>query len=197
MWSLPKQTADLVTFTEEILNGKLHFFVISTFLVLDDLEQVDRLAIITYRRSHPEVLLGKGVLKTCSKFTGEHRCQIAISIKLQSSFMEITLRHGCSPVNFLHIFRTPFLKNTSGRLLLNLTTTTTTKNENQHKADIFLVYYDYNSTKWVKIFNNVRKIFGLYDFHWKSRFLSIRVRYFHVNLGEYNYFDSRTSSSRI
>ena len=26
----------------------------------------------------------------------------------------ITLRHGCSPVNLLHIFRPPFLKNTSG-----------------------------------------------------------------------------------
>ena len=24
------------------------------------------------------------------------------------------LRHGCSPVNFLHIFRTPLLRNTSG-----------------------------------------------------------------------------------
>ena len=32
--------------------------------------------------------------------------------------IEITLRHGCSPVNLLHIIRTPFLKNTSGRLLL-------------------------------------------------------------------------------
>ena len=40
-------------------------------------------------------------------------------MRLQSSFIEITLRHGCSPVNLLHIFRTPFLKNTSGRLLLN------------------------------------------------------------------------------
>ena len=29
-----------------------------------------------------------------------------------------TLRHGCSPVNLLHIFKTPFLKNTSGRVLL-------------------------------------------------------------------------------
>ena len=27
MWPNPLETADLVTFTEEILNGKLHFFV--------------------------------------------------------------------------------------------------------------------------------------------------------------------------
>ena len=51
-------------------------------------------------------------LKICSKFTGEHPCWSAISI-------EIALRHGCSPINCLHIFRTTFLKNTSGRLLLN------------------------------------------------------------------------------
>ena len=25
------------------------------------------------------------------------------------NFIEIALRHGCSPVNLLHIFRTPFL----------------------------------------------------------------------------------------
>ena len=71
------------------------------------------------RRSHPEVFLGKGVLEICSKFTGEHPCRKAISIKLQSNFVEITLRHGCSPVNLLlHIFRTPFYKSTSGWLLL-------------------------------------------------------------------------------
>ena len=40
-----------------------------------------------------------------------------ISIKLLSNFFEITLRHGCFPVNLLHIFRTPLLKNTSWRLL--------------------------------------------------------------------------------
>ena len=38
----------------------------------------------------------------------------------QSNFIEIALRHGCSPVNLLHNFRTPFLKNTSGWLLLLL-----------------------------------------------------------------------------
>ena len=72
------------------------------------------------RSSRPEVFLTKGVLKICSKFTREHPCRTAISIKLQSSFIEITLRHGCSPVNLLHIFRTLFLKNTSGWLLLEV-----------------------------------------------------------------------------
>ena len=33
----------------------------------------------------------------------------------------MTLRHGCSPLNQLHIFRTPFPKNTTGGLLLNMT----------------------------------------------------------------------------
>ena len=33
---------------------------------------------------------------------------------------EITLRHKCSPVNLLHIFRTPFYKNTYGELLLQI-----------------------------------------------------------------------------
>ena len=70
------------------------------------------------RSSHPEVFLENGVLKICSKFTGDHPYLSVISIKLQSNFNEITLWHGCSPVNLLHIFRTPFSKNTSGRLLL-------------------------------------------------------------------------------
>ena len=52
------------------------------------------------RSSQPEVFLGKGVLKICSKFTGEHLCQSAISIKL--------------------LRRTPFPRNTSGWLLLIL-----------------------------------------------------------------------------
>ena len=64
--------------------------------------------------SRPEVFLEKGVLKICSKFTGEHPCRSLISIKLLCNFIEITLRHGCSPVKLLHIFRTPFSKNNSG-----------------------------------------------------------------------------------
>ena len=40
------------------------------------------------------------------------------SIKLQSYFIEIALRHGCSPINVLHIFRRPFPKDTPKGLLL-------------------------------------------------------------------------------
>ena len=41
-----------------------------------------------------------------------------ISIKLLYNFIEITLRHGCSPVNLLYIFKTLFPKNICGGLLL-------------------------------------------------------------------------------
>ena len=37
---------------------------------------------------------------------------------LQSNVIEITLRQKCSTVHLLYIFRTPFPKNTSGRMLL-------------------------------------------------------------------------------
>ena len=39
----------------------------------------------TSRSNRPEVLLVKGVLKICSKFTGEHPCRSAILIKLQGN----------------------------------------------------------------------------------------------------------------
>ena len=70
------------------------------------------------RNSRSEAFLVKFVLKICNKFTGEHPCRSVISIKLLCNFIEIALRHGCSPVNLLHIFRTPFSKNTFGWLLL-------------------------------------------------------------------------------
>ena len=49
-------------------------------------------------------------------------CRSMISIILQNNFIEITLWHGCSPVNLLHVFWILFYKNTSGRLLLFFTT---------------------------------------------------------------------------
>ena len=49
-----------------------------------------------HRSKHPELFLGKAVLKICSKFTREHSCRSAISIKLQSNV-------GC-PTKSIHLF---------------------------------------------------------------------------------------------
>ena len=61
------------------------------------------------QKQPPELFLENGVLKICSKFTGEHPCRSMISIKLICNFIEITLRPARSPVNFLHIFRAPIV----------------------------------------------------------------------------------------
>ena len=72
------------------------------------------------RSSRPEIFLRKGVLKICSRFTGEYPCRSVISIKLQS----MGVRHGCSTLNSLLLFfRTPFPKSISGQLLLTRKTT--------------------------------------------------------------------------
>ena len=65
-----------------------------------------------------EVFLGKGIMKICRKFTGEQPSRSAISIKLIWNFIEVALQHEGSPVNFPHIFKKPFPRNTSGWLLL-------------------------------------------------------------------------------
>ena len=50
------------------------------------------------------------------------KCDFNKVAKLLCNVSEIALRHGCSAVNLLHIFRTPFLKNTFGWLLWNMPT---------------------------------------------------------------------------
>ena len=49
---------------------------------------------------------------------------------IPSNFIETTLRRGCTSVNLLHIFRTPFHKNASGGLFLMI------------KATIFFFQYE-------------------------------------------------------
>ena len=50
---------------------------------------------------------------------GGDPCVAVISIKLESSFVEIALLHGFSPVDLLHDFRIIFLEEHSGGLPLN------------------------------------------------------------------------------
>ena len=70
------------------------------------------------RSSLPETFLRKGALKIYCKFTRELPYRSVISIKLLCNFIEITLRHGCSPINLMHIYKKSFPKKTTGGLLL-------------------------------------------------------------------------------
>lgn len=68
--------------------------------------------------SNPSMMFfEKVVLKISNKSIAKHPCRCAISIHLQSNFIKLTFRHGCSPVKLTHVFRTPFAKNISGGLL--------------------------------------------------------------------------------
>ena len=49
---------------------------------------------IKFQKQPPRGVPRKGVLKICSKFTEEHPCRSAVSIKLRSNFFEIAHRHG-------------------------------------------------------------------------------------------------------
>ena len=80
-----------------------------------DVQQHSNFCQANYRSSFPEVFLGKVVLKICSTFTGEeHPCRRAISIKL------LCMRACVFSCKFATYFQNTFLKNTSGRLLLEL-----------------------------------------------------------------------------
>ena len=67
------------------------------------------LRIAVLRSSHPEVFFEKGVLKICSKFTGEHPCRSSICfatlLKLQFG-MGVFLQIGCIFSEHLYL-RTP------------------------------------------------------------------------------------------
>ena len=71
------------------------------------------------KQKQPSIrVLKKRYSENMQQIYRRHLNQSEISVKLLCSFIEITLRHGCSPVNLLHIFKTPSHKNTSGGLLL-------------------------------------------------------------------------------
>ena len=65
----------------------IHIFI-SSYILLLLFKIVEIVHNQLFRSSAPEVFLGKWVLEMCSKFTGEHPCRSAISIKLQSNFLK-------------------------------------------------------------------------------------------------------------
>ena len=71
---------------------------------------------------HQRCSMKKGALRNFAKFTGKHLCQSLIFNKVAglrpATLLKKRLWHRCFPVNFAKFLRTPFLQNTSGRLLL-------------------------------------------------------------------------------
>ena len=64
----------------------------------------------------------KGVLRNFATFTGKHLWQSLVFNKVAglrpATLLKKRLWHRCFPVNFVKFLTTPFLQNTSGRLLL-------------------------------------------------------------------------------
>ena len=78
----------------------------------------------TVRSSHQRCSIKKHVLRNFTKFTGKRLCQSFLFNKVAgprpATLLKRRLGHRCFPVNFVKFLRTPFLQNTSGRLLLEL-----------------------------------------------------------------------------
>ena len=74
------------------------------------------------RSSHQRCSMKKGVLRNFTKFTGKHLCQSLLFNKVAglrpATLLKKRLWHRCFPMNFAKFLRTPFLQNTSGRLVL-------------------------------------------------------------------------------
>ena len=72
--------------------------------------------------SHRRCSVKNGVLRNFAKFTGKHMCHRLFFNKVASlrpaTLLRKSLWHRCFPVNFAKFLSTPFLQNTSWRLLL-------------------------------------------------------------------------------
>ena len=115
-----------------------------------------------------------------------------ISIKLLCNFIEIALLHGCSPVNLLHIFRTPFPKNTSGWLLLLLSMSIFCEIRTEDLASLF-VCLDICLCRYLKTFlpsmNHSIAISQMKNSGLKStvRPVYLYAEFFYNNCFEYSY----------
>ena len=88
------------------------------------METALRTVVLNYRSSHRRCSVRKVVLKNFTKFTGKHLYQTLFFNKVAglkpATLLKKRLWLKCFPVNFAKVFRTPFLQNNSGRLLLKL-----------------------------------------------------------------------------
>ena len=93
------------------------------------------------RSSHRRCSVRKFFLRNFAKFTGKNLCQSLYFNKAAdlspATLSKQRLLHRCFPVNFAKFLRTPFLQNTSVRLLLkNFVKVIKMKPAYQHSASV-------------------------------------------------------------
>ena len=86
----------------------------------------------------------KGVLRNFVKFTGKRLRQSLFFNKVAglrcATLLKNRLWHRCFPVNFIKLLKIPFLKNTSGRLLLTLKCIYEKKQPSRTHVEIIFVF---------------------------------------------------------
>ena len=79
---------------------------------------------LKFRSSHRKCSIKIVALKNFTKFTGKHMCLSLFINKVAglrpAILLTKTLWYRCFPVNFAKFLSTPFLQNTSGRVLLEI-----------------------------------------------------------------------------
>ena len=102
--------------------GRKSFLLTAEHIFFSKFEIRNGMAPSINRSSHRRYSIRKGVLRNFGKFTGKHLCQSLFVNKVvgrPATLLKKRLWHRCFPMNFAKFLRTPFLQNTSGRLLLN------------------------------------------------------------------------------
>ena len=106
-----------------------------------------------FRSRHRRCSVRKGVLRNFAKFTGKHLCQSHFFKKVvglrPATLLKRRLWHRCFPVIFANFLRTPFLQNTSGRLLLIIYISISFVSLSLDKSNLFLTE-DSVYSKWLK-----------------------------------------------
>ena len=91
--------------------------------ILTELRKKLNLPTIPNRSSHRMCSVRKDVLRNFAKSTEKHLRRSIFFNKVAdlnpATLLKKRLWHRCFPVNFVKFLRTPFLQNTSGRLLLS------------------------------------------------------------------------------
>ena len=114
------------TFVEKICNsenfGRKSLLLTIEHIFFQNQKLCNGIASSTNRSSHRRYSLRKGVLRNFTKFTGKHLYHSLFFNKVTGLSPTTLLKnrpwHSYFPVNFVKFLRTPFLQNTSWRLLL-------------------------------------------------------------------------------